>query len=61
MTIKKNQHVVPHQGGWAIKGENNTKATQVVSTQAEAKKIAELIAKNQKSEKEQNNFFKTTK
>lgn len=50
MTNMKNQHVVPHSGDWAIKGENNKKATKVVSTQAEAKKIAESIAKNQKSE-----------
>lgn len=50
MTIKKNQHVVTHPEGWAVKGERNTKATRVVSTQAEARKIAETIAKNNKSE-----------
>lgn len=47
---KKNQHVVPHQDGWAIKGEGNSKATGVFGTQAEAIKIAQEIAKNQQSE-----------
>jgi len=47
---KKNQHVVPHDKRWAVKGENNQKATTVVNTQAEAIKIARQIASNQKSE-----------
>ena len=33
---KKNQHVVPHEGGWAVKGAGNNKATSVHSTQAAA-------------------------
>jgi hypothetical protein len=36
----KNQHLVPHNDQWAVKGENNGKATKVVDTQAEAIKIA---------------------
>jgi hypothetical protein len=46
----KNQHVVPHSGRWAVRGEKNEKATKVVDTQAEAIKIAREIAINQKSE-----------
>lgn len=50
MTKGKNQHVVPHQNGWAVKGAGNEKATKVTSTQAEAIKIAQDIARNQKSD-----------
>jgi len=46
----KNQHVVPHQDGWAVKGEGNSKATKVTGTQAEATKISKEIAINQESE-----------
>ena len=47
---KKNQHVVPHGDKWAVKGENNEKATKVVDTQAQAIKIAREIAMNQQAE-----------
>ncbi len=47
---KKNQHVVPSGKNWAIKGEGNSRATRIVSTQKEATKIAREIAKNQGSE-----------
>ncbi|MBP2874408.1 MULTISPECIES: DUF2188 domain-containing protein [Pseudomonas] len=47
---KKNQHVVPHGNDWAVKGAGNSKATKVVSTQAEAIKLAREIAINQESE-----------
>lgn len=47
---KKNQHVVPKGDDWAVKGAGNEKATRVVSTQAEAIKIAREISINQKSE-----------
>ena len=50
MTKGKNQHVVTHPEGWAVKGAGNTKATKVVSTQKEAIAIAENIAKNQQSD-----------
>ena len=46
----KNQHVVPHSNGWAVKGAGNERATKVVPTQKEAISIATGIAKNQKSE-----------
>lgn len=50
MSKGKNQHVVPHENGWAVKGEGNTKATVVTQTQKEANKAATEIAKNQGSE-----------
>lgn len=46
----KNQHVVPHKNGWAVKGANNTKATSVHPTQAAAAAAAKQIAINQQSE-----------
>ncbi len=48
--MSKNQHVVPHDKGWAVKGEGNSKNYRVTDTQKEAIKIAQSIAKNQKSE-----------
>ena len=46
----KNQWVVKHLKGWAVKGERNKRATKVTKTQKEAIDIAKKIAKNQKSE-----------
>lgn len=46
----KNQHVVPHENGWAVKGAGNSKATKLTKTQGEAIKKATEIAKNQKSD-----------
>ncbi len=46
----KNQHVVPHGKDWAVKGENNSKATSVHNTQREAIEQARSIAQNQRSE-----------
>lgn len=50
MAKGKNQHVVKHPEGWAVKGEGNSKATKVTNTQKEAIDIAEQIAKNQQSD-----------
>ncbi|GAB3832772.1 DUF2188 domain-containing protein [Pontibacter rugosus] len=50
MSKGKNQHVVKHPEGWAVKGAGNEKATKVTSTQAEAIKVAKQIAVNQGSE-----------
>ena len=50
MSKKKNQHVVPHPFGWAVKGEGNKKATRITKTQKEAIEIAREIAKKQDSE-----------
>jgi hypothetical protein len=32
----KNQHVVPHDGGWAVRGEGSRRATQVFTSKQEA-------------------------
>jgi hypothetical protein len=45
-----NQHVVPHEDGWAIKGEGNEKYTAVYKLQADAIKRAKDIAQNYKSD-----------
>ncbi len=46
----KNQHVVPRQGQWAVRGEGNKKVTSVHDTQADAIETARNIARNQQSE-----------
>lgn len=46
----KNQHVVPHQGGWAVKGAGNGRATSVHSTQKGAIEAARGLARKQESE-----------
>jgi len=46
----KNQHVVPHSNGWAVKGAGNQRATSVHDTQQKAINSAREIAKNQHSE-----------
>jgi len=48
--MNKNQHVVPHNGKWGIKGEGNDKLTKIVDTQKKATEIAREIAKNQHAE-----------
>lgn len=48
--LGKNQHVVPHKKGWAVKGAGNQKATSIHKTQELARKAAREIAINQKSE-----------
>ena len=50
MARGKNQHVVTHNGDWAVKGAGNEKPTVVVPTQKEAIAIAEEIARNQGSD-----------
>ncbi len=46
----RNQHVVPHAAGWAVKGAGASKATSVHGTQYEAIEAARGIAQNQQSE-----------
>jgi hypothetical protein len=46
----KNQHVVPHNDKWAVRGVGNEKVTKVTNTQAEAIKVAREIAINHQSE-----------
>ncbi|WP_149241488.1 DUF2188 domain-containing protein [Dyadobacter sp. 32] len=48
--MKKNQHVVPHNGNWGVRGEGNSRVTVVTGTQAEAIERAREIAINQQSE-----------
>lgn len=48
--MSRNQHVVPHKGGWAVKGAGASRATGVHSTQKEAIQQAGEIARNQGSE-----------
>lgn len=50
MSKGKNQHVVKHPDGWAVKGAGNSKATKVTRTQQQAIDVAEQIAKNQQSD-----------
>lgn len=45
-----NQHVVPHQGRWAVKAEGATRPTEVFRTQKEAIDHAKTIARNQEVE-----------
>lgn len=47
---KKNQHVVPHAEGWAVRGAGNQRVTSIHSTQREAIGAARDIARNQGSE-----------
>lgn len=46
----KNQHVVKRDGGWAIRGEGNSRDTSHHRTQKEAESAAREIAQNQRSE-----------
>ena len=47
---KRNQHVVPHNGDWAVRGAGSRRATSVHPTQREAADAAREIARNQRSE-----------
>lgn len=46
----KNQHVVPHNGQWAVLGEGNQRVTSVHPTQQQAIDAGRGIARNQESE-----------
>lgn len=47
---KRNQHVVPHNGKWAVQGAGSGRATSVHHTQAEAIERAREIAQHNHSE-----------
>lgn len=47
---KPNQHVVPHNGDWAVRGAGNSRVTSIHDTQAEAIAAARNIAINRQSE-----------
>lgn len=46
----KNQHVVPHPEGWAVRSEGSERPSAVKPTQREAIDVATEIARNQKVE-----------
>jgi uncharacterized protein YdaT len=46
----RNQHVVPHERGWAVRGAGSHRASSVHRTQQEAIDTAREIARNQGSE-----------
>lgn len=46
----KNQHVVPTGDKWGIKGERNSKYTQIFDRQRDAIDAARNISRNQQSE-----------
>ena len=46
----KNQHVVPHSGGWAVKPAGATRASSVHSRQIDAIDAARSAARTQNSE-----------
>ena len=50
MAKKKNQHIVPHAEGWAVKSEGSSRASRVFETQQEAIARGREIAINQQSE-----------
>lgn len=50
MSKGKNQHVVKHTDGWAVRGAGTERVTRVTDTQREAIKIAREITQNQQSE-----------
>lgn len=46
----KNQHVVPHNGLWSLRGAGNSRITRNFETQREAIDYGRQIAINQESE-----------
>lgn len=47
---KRNQHVVPHDNGWAVRSAGSRRASSIHSTQDEAISAGREIARNQRSE-----------
>ncbi|CAN1724167.1 DUF2188 domain-containing protein [Hyphomicrobium sp. 1Nfss2.1] len=47
---RKSQHVVPHNGDWAVRGAGNGRVTSTHHTQSDAASSARRIAQNQGSE-----------
>lgn len=50
MGTKRNQHVVPHADGWAVKGEKAQRVTELFDRKSDAVHRAREIAQNQKTE-----------
>lgn len=47
---RRNQHVVPADGAWGVRGEGNERLTSRHPTQGDAERAAREIARNQGSE-----------
>lgn len=47
---KRNQHIVRHSDGWAVRGSGSQRATSVHSTQREAIDAGRRIAQTQQTE-----------
>lgn len=47
---KRNQHVVPHDDQWAVKGAKAARATEIFDRKSDAVDRAREIAKNQGTE-----------
>ena len=50
MSSKRNQHVVPHTEGWAVKGAGAQRATETFDRKADAVERGREIAQNQGTE-----------
>lgn len=48
--MRKNVHVVPREGQWAVKKEGNQRASSIHRTQRDAIDVAREAAKEEKSE-----------
>jgi hypothetical protein len=48
--MPKNQHVLPHPGGWAVTGAGNARATKLFDKQSDAIERARHISQRQQSE-----------
>ena len=46
----KNQHVVPHDRGWAVMGDGNNRLTSIHAQQRDAVAATRRIARNQGSD-----------
>lgn len=47
---RRDQHVVPHKDGWAVRGAGSRRASTVHQTQEQAIRAGRTIAQNQGSE-----------
>ena len=47
---KRDQHVVPHKDGWAVRGAGSRRASSVHDTQQQAIDAGRQAARNQRSE-----------
>jgi uncharacterized protein YdaT len=50
MSAKRNQHIVPHADGWAVKGEKAARATEIFDSKSDAVHRGREIAQNQGTE-----------